>query len=297
MVDQMPLPGPVVAGGVGGSGTRLIAEMLMALDTYIGSDLNRSLDNQWMTVLLRRSHWYARCHPGQPETITNAIRVLERLMLRRAALSTADKLMLLKAVLDHSFGRNIPAQARFLTMIWAMRRIPGLFFQHDINPAHYKRWGWKEPNSHVYLPYLNDSFPGLQYIHVIRHGLDMAFSSNLNQLRIWGREYLAQHNELPRAALAYWIDANSKAVTFGAAHMPDRFLLLNFDALCADPEPHILRLLDFLDIDRAAYDLEKLCALPQIPPSTGRYKRYDLSVFTPEQLTAVEQFGFAVDTN
>jgi hypothetical protein len=37
-------------------------------------------------------------------------------------------------------------------------------------------WGWKEPNTHVVLDRLWAELPRLKYVHVRRHGLDMAFS-------------------------------------------------------------------------------------------------------------------------
>jgi len=42
---------PVVVGGVGGSGTRVIARMLVNLGYYIGDDLNDALDNLWFVLL------------------------------------------------------------------------------------------------------------------------------------------------------------------------------------------------------------------------------------------------------
>jgi hypothetical protein len=41
---------------------------------------------------------------------------------------------------------------------------------------------FKVPGCHFILPYLAKTFLGFKYIHVIRHGVDMAFSSNQNQL-------------------------------------------------------------------------------------------------------------------
>ena len=44
----------VAAGGVGGSGTRLVAELLRGLGLQMGSDLNVSLDTRWFTLLFKR---------------------------------------------------------------------------------------------------------------------------------------------------------------------------------------------------------------------------------------------------
>jgi len=45
---------PVAIGGVGGSGTRLIAQCLKELGYFIGSDLNESNDNLLFTALFKR---------------------------------------------------------------------------------------------------------------------------------------------------------------------------------------------------------------------------------------------------
>src|SRR5215469_6992799 len=45
---------PVAIGGIGGSGTRVVATFLHMLDYYLGDDLNESLDNLWFTLLFKR---------------------------------------------------------------------------------------------------------------------------------------------------------------------------------------------------------------------------------------------------
>ncbi len=45
---------PVAIGGVGGSGTRVVAQLLMKLGFYIGSDLNKANDNLWFVLLFNR---------------------------------------------------------------------------------------------------------------------------------------------------------------------------------------------------------------------------------------------------
>ena len=41
-INPLPSLGPVVVGGVGGSGTRVVARMLIDMGLYVGSDLNPS---------------------------------------------------------------------------------------------------------------------------------------------------------------------------------------------------------------------------------------------------------------
>jgi hypothetical protein len=51
-VDQPTAP--VVVGGVGGSGTGLVAEILRMLRFDTGHNLNRPLDDRWFALLFRQ---------------------------------------------------------------------------------------------------------------------------------------------------------------------------------------------------------------------------------------------------
>jgi hypothetical protein len=50
---------------------------------------------------------------------------------------------------------------------------------------------------------------------------------------------------LPRAALSYWVKANQKAIAIGKELGEEKFLLINFDKLCATPKPEVDGLLRF----------------------------------------------------
>ena len=54
---------PVAIGGIGGSGTRVVVEILQDLGYYVGDDLNPALDNLLFTLLFkRRSLWPPESH-------------------------------------------------------------------------------------------------------------------------------------------------------------------------------------------------------------------------------------------
>ena len=159
-------------------------------------------------------------------------------------------------------------------------------------------WGWKEPNSHIFLESLCKHFSRLRYIHVIRHGLDMAFSENQQQLHNWGKTHFdiptpGNRDLLPQTSLEYWIRANQRAIDVGRQHLGERFFLLNFDDLCSDPATVIRALLKFINRDTSL--CEKMINAVTVPPSIGRYKKRDLSVFTERQFRQVEELGFKID--
>ena len=53
-MKQINRNSPVIIGGIGGSGTRVVAEILMRIGIYLGHTLNASLDNLWFTALFKR---------------------------------------------------------------------------------------------------------------------------------------------------------------------------------------------------------------------------------------------------
>ena len=49
---------PTVISGVGGSGTRVIAQILVELGFFIGHDLDRAMDNLSFSLLFMRPFWF-----------------------------------------------------------------------------------------------------------------------------------------------------------------------------------------------------------------------------------------------
>jgi hypothetical protein len=158
-------------------------------------------------------------------------------------------------------------------------------------------WGWKEPNSHVLLPHLIDHFPGLRYVYVARHGLDMAYSRNQTQLRIWGPRFgvvAPDDAPAPGAQVDFWIAATRRAVELGQERLGERFLFLRFEDLCRAPEVQIRRLLEFAGLVHDDALVGRLAAEVEAPASIGRWRRR-AGTFTPAQIEAVGSFGFDVE--
>lgn len=284
-------PGPIVIGGVGGSGTRVVAQMLLDLGVYMGADRNPAHDNLWFTVLFRKPAWFARHSQRGDQAIDGRLRRFAHAMQGRTP-SPSDVALFARAALGIALQDGNWKNVRYLRCIATFARAG------RVDRAEYTGWGWKEPNAHLYIEPLAALFPDLRYIHTIRHGLDMAYSSNQQQVLRWGPRFgIAPPRDpadMPRASLAFWVTANQAAIEAGRARLGDRFLLLNFDALCRDPEPHIAQLVIFLGRDPASVDLAHLASLPKLPPSVGRYRQHDLSVHDPALVQAVRDLGFEV---
>lgn len=278
---------PVAIGGQGGSGTRVFAAMLQALGYDIGADLNRALDNLWYTILLKRRSL-------DDAAARVALDVFVRAMRRELPLADAEVAVVTHAAAEVAVhGHSTTGSGRGG---WALKRAASLLDAQSDPPP--ERWGWKEPNTHLRLPLLAEAIPDLRYIHVVRHGLDMAFSRNQAQLRWWGPqlgiEAPSDPAALPPASLRYWAQTTQRAVAIGEELLGERFLLLRFEDACDHPETTARRLLAFLGHPADEATVARLAALPDAPGSVGRSAGVDLAAFDPADVEVVRRFGYAV---
>lgn len=285
--------GPIVIGGIGGSGTRVVAEILMLFGIFMGKDLNSAKDNLSFTLLFKRPEWFKKNFQNKNK-LNTGLGILNKAMYSGESLSIKEKVFLWNAVRDMArHGHNREGQGKG---DWARQRAAYIKYPEKFNRGRYIGWGWKEPNSHLLVPALKDHFPGFKYIHTIRHGLDMAYSGNQQQLYNWGELFGIRlpENEVdePAASFRYWVEANRKVMEYGAQLGKDHFLLVNFDRLCEAPEEGVLRIADFLKINIPEDVLKKAFKLPVMPESKGRYKDYPIEGFLPDDLVFLEKMGF-----
>lgn len=286
--------GPVAIGGVGGSGTRVIAKILKELGFYIGNDLNSAYDNLWFTLLFKRPRWFAK---NSGEEVLNGIRVFEKVMTEYLDPRHDGFGFIMRATAEIAiFGHDYLHRGRG---IWPIRRVIKMIRSNQTDLSAHIGWGWKEPNTHIYIRYLNQYFDNVKYIHVIRHGLDMAYSRNQAQLFNWGDLFgipIPDSFEfLPKASLNYWVTANETAITLGNRLLVDRFFVVNFDDLCFKTRRGVERLISFLEIDEKRVNMNGLCGLVKTPRSAGRHKKYRLDIFNDDEINAVRKLGFVVN--
>jgi len=280
---------PIVVGGGGGSGTRVVAEILSGLGVDTGFDLNGAHDDLTWTMLLKRAWWKTGATNAQ---IHHAMSVYDRARAGDGSHRHADRRYAARAAVQRVFhGTNKNPLARAM---WGARRVQRFAARRPRPEA--ALWGWKEPSTHVFLPELCEHYPGMRYIHMIRHGLDMALSSNQIQARRWSREYgldTPRGPVSPRRSLAYWVRSNSRAIATGTERLGGRFLLLRFEDLCDEPAAQIERLASFVGVTPSDETSERLSALPRSPASRGRFIGHPLDDFDPEDLRAVAELGYA----
>jgi hypothetical protein len=270
---------PVVVGGVGGSGTRLIAQMLAASGYYLGTDLNEASDNLWFTLLFKRPDILGCSN----EEFADLCDIFLAGMSGRGEF-TAGQRERVRQLAENGRPQHDPT--------WLRGRGTTLL-SHESSPNANDRWGWKEPNTHVVLGRLCGAFPGMKFILVARHGLDMAVSGNQNQPRLWGQLLMGKpFVATPRYSLRYWCFVHRRAMAIGAA-MGDRFLFLNYDELCRDKSRWLVKLRSFLGVGEASDD-ELSFDLINPPTSIGRYRLHRRDEFDEDDIAYVESLGFHV---
>ncbi len=273
---------PVVVGGLGGSGTRLVARLLQEMGVSMEGQLNESLDNLWFSLLFVR---------------------------RSILLKSDEELRKLAWIFTNAMrhGKSLPQELKWLVED-ACRYDRGPILPKPLlqeirdsiltaqPPQDTSRiWGWKQPNTHVMLPQLLRCFSRMKYVYVVRNGLDMAFSDNQNQLKyFWGDLILeGDTSPTPRNALRYWVESHKRMRGY-KRHPGISPYFLNFDRLCADPHLELMKLKDFLQLEVDVNKIAELAAAISPPASAGRFRDQDCSVLRPVDVEYVREQGFIV---
>ena len=264
-------------GGVGGSGTRLIARLLMELGFFMGGDLNEVHDNLWFTLLFKRPEILSL--PDDEFRELAAIFVARMTGARDLSAGEAERV---RRLAESDMPQYPPVGLKL--------RAESLLNGPPAPPD--GPWGWKEPNTHIVMDRLPALLPGMKYIHVMRNGLDMAHSANQNQLQLWGPHFVGPEVEVsPYFSLKYWHVVHRRIRDVGA-RLGERFLLLNYDRFCAQPAEGVRGLLGFLETSRSPAEVDELAGLVKHPASIGRFKEHGIDVFDPADVAFVATLGF-----
>jgi len=267
----------VGVGGVGGSGTRLVARCLMELGYYLGDDQNDAHDNLWFTLLFKR----AEILSAPDSEIDRLAEIFFKVMTGTEAISPVQA----------AFVRGLAERDRLQHRAWWLRSRAESLLSAGRERARDDRWGWKEPHTHIVMGRLRERLGRLKYIHVARNGLDMAHSRNQNQLKLWGRAFLGREPVVsPRDSLKFWCAVHRRILETRRVMGAD-FLWLDYDDFCARPAEGIATLAAFLELDVTGR-VEPLRDLVAPPESVGRFKAHGLEIFDPADVAYVAELGF-----
>jgi len=125
-------PGRVIVGGVGGSGARVVSQLLQGIGYRPGDHLNASHDNLWFSFLFNRRTYTLRPRSSwdSRSSILSA-RLLARLMDGEAQLTDEDWPLLVAALQDHTRAkeghiRRGEGQSRQHKDKWAYRALESM---------------------------------------------------------------------------------------------------------------------------------------------------------------------------
>ncbi|MCV0413390.1 MAG: sulfotransferase [Brevundimonas sp.] len=279
-MGQLSDTGPVAVGALGGSGTRMIAQLLRQAGYDLGSDLNMPNDNLWAALLMNRRDLAVAT---EPQFARVAGFLFDRIQGRRPSPEAVDLAWALAARPHLQYSEP-----------WLMERAR-TFVEGPFTDAPPLLWGWKLPPTHVFADRFLTLRPDLRYIHVVRNGLDMAFSRNQNQRAYWGPVFLAREIQpTPRDALAYWCAVQRRMEAL-KSQFPDRILAVDFDRFCREPRQVCAEILTFCGRPADTQVIETVAGEVRTPDSMGGYRRQDLSDLDPRDVAYVAAQGYPID--
>lgn len=258
----------IAIGGLGGSGTRLVCDIFKHWGFFMGTYLNESLDNLVFTILFKNPQWFKN---ASAEEINQRIEILTQLGLHKKLTSTQAQLFIELAKSHPNHPYNDKEVTHLLRFDW-IKRTP-------------EDWGWKEPNTHLYIEHLLTALTNLKYIHVVRHGFDMALSKNTQQLQNWGERFNIDFNQpIKDQQFEYWVKANSRIIELQKWHT--NIYILNFDKLNENPEKELIGLANFIDIEESK--VNSVLYLPKKQP-----RKFDINHgFREDQVIQLQELGF-----
>lgn len=228
----LDLTPPLVIGGTGGSGTRVVARIAEGLGVFMGRRLNRQYDAATLFPFFAAwSHAPDLADVRRtPAELLAMRRDLDRLLLiHRRGISAAAA----------PWGFKIPRSIFYLAFL--IGRFPQLRLIHVVRDGRDMAFSQNQfqlaINGESYLPDLR------------------------------GRLRAAPP---PVRSIALWSALNRAAAAYGAAHLGPRYLRVRFEDLCAAPATTIATIAAFLD--RRIGDLAPLAAMVEQPPSVGRWR-------------------------
>jgi sulfotransferase family protein len=162
-------------------------------------------------------------------------------------------------------------------------------------------WGWKQPRSIHFLPFLHETFEGLRFLHVVRDGRDVAFGRQAPTVlenagdAVLGSDWRAR--PLPVALMELWAAANKLAADYGETAMGDAYMRVRFEDLCLDPAGVTSRVAAFAGAPDATGDaLGEVARSVGWPRSIGSWRRAKAAEREAVQRagdSALRRFGYA----
>lgn len=278
MEDQLFQRPYISIGGVGGSGTRLVAALLINSGLNIGRDVNVSNDTLSFTLFFKERTILNAPKDEFERRLNVFLKFLNGHGLSQSDIEFADALSKSDRV---QHGAD-----------WLAERVRQLTCP-PTQPLANVALGWKEPNTHMVVERLLCTLPAMKYIHVVRHGVEMAYSNNQNQIQFWNGNELTGSQATPEKSLDWWCKVQYHIKDVRERH-PDRIFILRFEDLLLNPRRAIEALLKFCEIKVSPDNLANLTGLVQSDRTTPRDYRQERLHIRRDQLEILRAFGYQI---
>lgn len=155
-------------------------------------------------------------------------------------------------------------------------------------------WGIKNPRSILMLRFWHERFPGMRFLHVVRNGLDMAYSEQQNQIRRHGEAILgAEFNRPgPERAMLWWARVNGAAADYGEATLGGHYTRVRLEDLCANPKRTVRSLFGFIG---SKSPMKGAVREVTTPPSLERWRqrpRAEIALLESIGRDELKRFGY-----
>jgi hypothetical protein len=160
-------------------------------------------------------------------------------------------------------------------------------------------WGWKQPRSMHFLPFVREVYPGMRLIHVVRDGRDVAFGRP-GHLRARGTGEITLgpnvRGEAEQVRMArFWSEVNALAADYGEAEMGEHYLRIRFEDVCDRPAPTLARILRFASVAGEPKPTPEMLSEIVRPDSIGRWREQDpqiVAAVTEVAADGLRRFGY-----
>uniref|UniRef100_A0A7S2S7Y4 Uncharacterized protein n=1 Tax=Rhizochromulina marina TaxID=1034831 RepID=A0A7S2S7Y4_9STRA len=178
--NPVQLPPPIVVVGTDGSGTRAVSKLLSMLNVtllversvYHQLDVDGSKAGLHFTSTIRDLLRFTASLLYRPEDLPHSVRG------PCEALSKAFS-SFLQANMCQAVSDRPPSSEALSSTATGSEALSHHGIPPDQSPAPEPRlWAFKKPDLMNLVPFLAQDLPGMQLIHVVRDGRDMAFSEN-----------------------------------------------------------------------------------------------------------------------
>lgn len=287
-LSKKPNNNPIIIGGNGGSGTRVVAEILLRAGVFLGHDLNSSNDNLLFTYLFKHPNIFFHednTYLGSdcPES-QSLLKLHEKLFFKQLPSTISEWKLFLNAGLNHTRNRYNWrwVRQRWLNIVKSQTEGNNTFL-----------WGWKEPQTIFFLKDIKKIYPQAKFILIVRDGLDMVYNKNIQQMQYWSNHYQINSQDLSNEnRFEYWYRSNRQTIDLAFKLFSKNFMIVKFEDLCLKKISTITQIFDFIGLEDKPEKSSKIYQIPQIPNSYQIHLQFDTKWIDSETKSKLANLGY-----